>query len=370
MTTTDISSLLEDFYKKAMETASGKETVTSLLDNNIRKSLDIILLKAESQKGVCTVVFTSVAYKIIHQEQDIRKHQTSIPGGYSGRSFDTAYITPFLKSKQFPSMEESGWLTRSLEQKVPYDRNYTGAIKEPLKSAFLEVLEAVQVGKVDPSAVLDYMMQGLIIQRDTKNIDLARPKNLSINEIVNLLDEHFHHKYSARGAARLPVLALYATYQCLMDECKRFENKKLLPLESHTSADAQSGRMGDIDVVNTDNTPFEAVEVKFDIPISYNIVETAKGKIIRSNSISRYYILSTKELVETDIDKIDGTIKQVKNVHNCQLVVNGVMPSLKYYLRLLDNLKSFIEKYTILLDNDKSIMFEHKKVWNDLVAKL
>lgn len=42
--------------------------------------------------------------------------------GYSGRSFDTKYITPFMKFK-FPkiAMRESGWLTRSLEQLEPYD---------------------------------------------------------------------------------------------------------------------------------------------------------------------------------------------------------------------------------------------------------
>ena len=63
-------------------------------------------------------------YKALNPAQDIRNHQASIEGGYSGRTFDSKYITSFLKLHKFPSMAESGWLTRALEQKVPYDKNY------------------------------------------------------------------------------------------------------------------------------------------------------------------------------------------------------------------------------------------------------
>lgn len=50
--------------------------------------------------------------------------------GYSGRSFDTKYVTPFLKLKGFRgAMKESGWLTGSLEQNAYYDFNYPGKIR-------------------------------------------------------------------------------------------------------------------------------------------------------------------------------------------------------------------------------------------------
>ena len=55
-------------------------------------------------------------YKALNPAQDIRNHQASIEGGYSGRTFDSKYITPFMKLHKFPSMAESGWLTRALEQ--------------------------------------------------------------------------------------------------------------------------------------------------------------------------------------------------------------------------------------------------------------
>lgn len=268
-------------------------------------------------------------------------------------------------------MSESGWLTRSLEQKVAYDWNYPGAIKENLKHSFLLLLllNDIEEKSLSPEQVLDHVLQSLILQREQKRIDLAIPQNLSIEEIVSLLDNHFHGSYKSHGAARLPVLALYAAYECVANECRRYEGKTLLPLESHTSADMQSGRIGDIEVDNPDHTPYEAVEVKFDIPVSFDIVLTAKNKVEKTK-VKRYYILSTKAPVESDMPEIQIIVRQLKNIHGCQLVVNGVKPTLKYYLRLLEDTSNFIDRYTRLLSSDKAILFEHKEEWNNLVSSL
>lgn len=48
--------------------------------------------------------------------------------------------------------------------------------------------------------------------------------------------------------------------QRLINETKRFEKKKLLPIESHTSSDKSSGRIGDIDIIDEKKRAFEAVE--------------------------------------------------------------------------------------------------------------
>lgn len=365
----DAETLLRTFYDNAFAKTAKAGKVDSELDAEHAKALDTIISESETNKGVYTVVATSVTYKILHPEQDIRKHQSSIPGGYSGRTFDTKFITPFLKRCDFPAMAESGWLTRSLEQKVAYDWNYPGAVKEPLKHCFLLILNDIEEKKIAPEIVLDYLLQSLILQREKKRITMATPQNLSIHEIVDLLDRHFHSRYKSHGAARLPVLALYAAYECIIKECKRFEGKILLPLESHTTADLRSGRIGDIDVDNADGTPFEAVEVKFDIPVSAEIVLNAKGKIEKTK-VRRYYILSTKDPVEADLDEIEKMSKQLKNIHGCQLVVNGVMQTLKYYLRLIEDTAAFIDHYTMLLSSDEAVNYEHKEVWNNLVSSL
>lgn len=150
---------------------------------------------------------------------------------------------------------------------------------------------------------------------------------------------------------------------------KRFLDKKLLPLENHNSADLQSGRIGDIDITNEDGTSFEAVEVKFDIAVGRDVIDRAKEKILRS-SAKRYYILSTTPPREEEKGAIQDIIHQVSKTHGCQLVVNGVIPTLKYYLRLLDDTSLFIERYASLVFTDSAIKFEHRSEWNNMVSAL
>lgn len=362
-----VEKFLQDKYNAAVKSTANKSTIVSKLPNNVMANLDVIIRNSETSKGVLTVVLTSAVYKCLHPEQDIRRHQSSIENGYSGRTFDTNHITPFLKRNQFPSMRASGWLTRSLEQKVPYDENYTGAIKpKSLKTAFIESIKQIETSGLQEQ-IVDYLLQGLVLQRDAKQINLATPQNLTIEAITTLLDKHFHAKFHSFGASRLPVLALYAVYQAITKQFVRYKDKTLLPLESHTSADARSGRHGDIDVINADGSGFEAVEVKFDIEVTYNIVITAKEKI-QTTTLDRYYILSTFPIAKDDEEKINKEIAQIRNTHGCQLIINGVLPTIKYYLRLLDNPKLFIENYANLLTSDTAIKFEHKQMWNTLIA--
>jgi len=362
--------LLEKTYDQCMSIVARFNSIKVGLPEKEKKSLDILLEHSESAKGVLTVVITSIVYKALNPDQDIRNHQESIPNGYSGRTFDSKFITPFLKHYKFPAMAESGWLTRSLEQKRPYNKTYPGAIKpDRLKNAFLYVIDKIQTGN-NTKEYLSYIIQGLIIKRNLQTIDLAKPTNLSISTILNVLYDHFNSNYKAEGASRLPVLAIYAVYQCLIKETKRFQDMTLLPIESHTSADSRSGRIGDIEIIDSKNRPFEAVEVKYDIPITLKIVKDAYLKF-QTTPVDRYYILSTAtQRDEEELETIHSEIQKIKNVHGCQIIVNGIMPSLKYYLRLLEDTFEFIDHYVDLLENDSAIKFEHKQMWHTLIGNL
>lgn len=365
------SEFLNDMFSTAEKRfhERGIETLPADI-NHIQPMLDMLLEHSENSKGCYTVFLTSLVFKTLHPNQDIRYHQANMTGGvgYSGRSFDTSYITPFLKHHKFPAMQESGWLTRSLEQKVPYDKQYTGAIRpKKLKVAFLEAIDFIQFCEQDQrELILLYFLEGLIRNRETTKIEVATPRNLSISQIILLLQKHFSHNYMTSGTARLPVIAIYSIYQMLMNELQRFSSGyKLLDLEAHTSADSQSGRMGDIDIVGQNEEPFEAVEVKFDIPISPSMVQIAYDKFI-STSMKRYYILSTAGV--EDEGEINKLILEIKNIHGCQVIVNGIYDTLKYYLRLLNDPSAFLEAYATNLKNDPTIKFGHKEYWNKLIS--
>lgn len=83
---------------------------------------------------------------------------------------------------------------------------------------------------------------------------------------------------------------------------------------------------------------------------------------------NRYYLLTTANMDTADWNAIENEIQRISQIHGCQVIVNGVYSSLKYYLRLLKDPAEFIDKYVELLKIDETIKFQHKKEWNEIVA--
>jgi DNA (cytosine-5)-methyltransferase 1 len=213
------------------------------IPENFRYAVDNVIKHGDRQKGVLTVLITGFVYKYYHPEQDVRFHQSNMAGGYSGRSFDSKYITPFMRNNGFPAMAESGWLTRSLEQNVPYKEGYTGKISgKELKDSFLLLYSATE--KYDkPIEILAYLFQQLVKRREDSKIRLSIPANLTVLETLNLIKRHFEYGYkNIAGASRLPNLAIYSAYKSIIDGNQaRYRGKTLCDLGSHTATDSSIG---------------------------------------------------------------------------------------------------------------------------------
>jgi len=366
--------ILEEVYlqaNKLLKTNNNKVVFSPKISSTEVKSLETVLEYCEQRKAVLTVLITSLCNKVVDPRQDIRYHQSNLKNGYSGRTLDTKYITPFMKDKKFPAMVESGWLTRSFEQNSPYDLKYRGKITPPkLKQAFLVLVDFIQNKKTSPRDYLLYLFQQLILLREYNTVEITKIGNrtkFSIKQIIDMLEEHFDQS-SVVGTARLPVLAIYSVYECMIAELKRFEGKRLLPLGSHTSADYRSGDIGDIEVVDEKNVPFEGVEVKYGKAITAQMVLDAYDKL-KKYPANRYYLLSTRISDEEEQEKITKSIEFIANEHGCQVIVNGLIHSLKYYLRLLNNTDLFLEKYAHNLSVDSVIKAQQKRLWNEILKK-
>lgn len=367
-----------EIMESAYQQAKGKslKTLLSTLPDEYVQDLRIIVDNAETQKAVLGVTVTSIVYKIHEPRQDIRKHQEGMKSGYSGRTFDTKYVTPFLKST-FPhfAMAESAWLTRSLEQPRPFNLNFSGKIRNKvLKTAFLNTLDRVQTdGNLAPKMLV--ILMGLMLEATTKDNALFTQVQvaggITIAKIIDAISQHIRYDYGKGvvGTARLPVLAIYSVYNLLMPDVKRYSEKILVPLESHTSPDSRSKSLGDIDVNNPDNSCFESVEIKHNKPITADMVGVAYRKI-RSTEIDRYYILTTSEPNFDAHEAVMQEIEKYKKVHSCQIIVNGVIPSLKYYMRLISNPQDIIGEYTKWLEFEyqraSGIKREHLRVWQEI----
>ena len=352
------------------------KNLLSDLQNEAVLDLRVIVDSGETQKAVLGVTLTSLVYKVYEPRQDIRKHQEGMKGGYSGRTFDTKYVTPFLKSK-FPhfAMAESAWLTRSLEQPRPYNLNFPGKIRNQiLKLAFLNTLDRVQTDCTLAPKLLVALM-GLIFEAAGKEnaliVNVQVTGRVTIVKIIDAISQHIRYNYGRGvvGTARLPVLAIYSVYNLLMPDVKRYSGKILLPLASHTSPDFRSKSLGDIDVNNADNSCFESVEIKHNKPITADMVGVAYRKI-KNTQIDRYYILTTSEPNFDDYESVMQEIEKYKKVHSCQIIVNGVIPSLKYYMRLMSNPQDIIAEYTKWLEFEyqraSGIKREHLRVWQEI----
>ena len=340
--------------------------------------IETIIEEAESQKAVLAVLITSLVKKIETPIQDIRFHKVELTNGYSGRTFDTNFVTPFIREKfpRFAMKSGSGWLTRSLEQAHPYTLDFPGKIRNTaVKNAFLQILNDVEENQAEPEKYLQ-MVFALLISKINKSqavcVPIIPPNFVSIEKTIDFLKAHFFHHYEVAGASRLPVLAIYSVYELLMNS-DRYKNKKLLPLKSHTTSDLKSAGIGDIEIVDAQDNFFEAIEIKHNIPISRNLVESAFDKF-NQTTVQRYYLLTTAEPDVENQDAVREAIQEIRARQGCEVIVNGIIPSLRYYLRSLANPKAFLERYSANLQSDFSVSTDikevHLRLWNDLLRSM
>ena len=364
--------VLEQKYKEAIEAETRHTELTAAQQEN----LQIIVHGAESQKAVLAVLMTSLLKKIVVPEQDIRYHKIEQVGGYSGRSFDTQFVTPFLRSA-FPRLamrSGSGWLTRSIEQNYPFTRDFPGKIQNAaMKAALLNVLHDVQEDEADAMSYLRTLLADLqaafalpvpVFAAESANAELT------IADIMELLRAHFFARYVGAGASRLPVLAIYAVYELLI-RSPRYQGKILAPLKAHTTSDARSRSYADVEILTAEGLLFEGVEIKHNIKITPTLVADAAEKFVNTPA-NRYYLLTTAEPNLTDESEIAALVKHLRRSHGCEVIVNGLLPSLKYYLRLLPDPPAFVEHYTRILQADyqqsADIKTVHLEKWHELLS--
>jgi len=360
---------LIELYNKSL---CFKPAKTNKIDKKYLKYIECIADNVLSQKGVFTVLVTLVIHKSLYPMQDIRLHQSSMKGGFSGRTIDTQFITPTLKELKLPSMAESGWLTRSLEQPYPYNLEYNGKISNKLvKEAFLEILDFAQTSPDFSDFMIIYLFSKVIIKMQENRVQINRISNpdlLDIKSILSILQEHFSFRYNTHGGSKLPVIALYSIYKVMIGELSRYSDCTLIKLGSHTASDLTSKTAGDIQVFK-EGKPFEIVEIKHDKLIDKTTVAIAVEKIQKYNP-SRYYILSFRGTLSNDEEKIDAIINNTKLEHGCQIIVNGIINTIKYYLRLINSSKDFLDTYIQIVEEDTELKPIHKEKLVEIINNL
>lgn len=359
---TRLVALLEDCYREAAAIVDGQATAgAGTLASETREQVERLAAVNHSARGVA---LTLLAYKAVAPAQDIRSHKADHPGGFSARNFDTKGTIPFLISKSLPRSVETHWLSQTFSFAGPY---LPGTVlKTQPKAAgplLVDVVNAVNSAgpKAAQEAVTTILVQ-LIRIRNANKVVLTRPKELPIHAVKALVERHITRGYR-HNAPRLPQLVIYAVYQALLHHMGRYSGAVLEPLERMKSADRKRGTIGDV-VVARSNVRIEAVEIKHEQPIQLIHVAEAIDKV-RAESVTRYYLLSNRGIAQEDAVEISRRKEEFLKQNGCEIIVNGLLDTLTYYLRLLPNTTEFLFNYADLLETDEDTSYEHRIAWNE-----
>jgi len=369
---------LEKFYQEAIELIENQSFIE--FDQKIKNSVDIFIQKIETDKSLIQVIITTLLKKIIKPEQDIRLHMAKIENGYSARVLDTKVTTPFFKIN-FPryANKETAFLTKATRAEIIW--NFEEGIKLPLRSKslikpFLELIDKIENQVIDIENCLVYILAQLYLLSQShevvfaETLEVANSVNIiNINIVMTMVERHFKEPLSSR----LPVIAMFTIYKELFKTTPRFKNKILLPLNVHTSADKHG--YGDIEIRDCNNNPFEILEIKHNIPIDRNMILDIVKKSANT-TIERYYILTTYKdcfINQDEEEYINELILDIKRERGLEIIANGIVNTLKYYLRFIEDYHEFINTYTneLVIDarNSTEVKDSHIQAWRIILQK-
>jgi DNA adenine methylase len=123
--------------------------------------------------------------------------------------------------------------------------------------------------------------------------DLRQPDilSLSVEEIITLLEQHLNCKHSSR----LPVLIVASAYQTVRDKIGEV-NKSL---EAHNAADKQTGSLGDVEIVLTNEDKIVTCYEMKDKRITKTDIDVALQKL-PERKIDNYIFITT-DTIELEV---------------------------------------------------------------------
>jgi DNA (cytosine-5)-methyltransferase 1 len=360
----------------SLELAKSQQELNVI--EHIARHLDAIFKNIDTATSGYLNLITCLICSSLNDEIDPRFHRKpgkGMPkpenpdGWFSGRTVSEKIIYPWMELKGFRTAK-SGWQTRTYERPKPYTLDYPeniAIIKEP----FLKTLDFATKNRSKRQSLVAYLFRkeieykgrkGKLVERVSKN---NIGNEVLIIDIMSALERHF----ASPNSAHLPVIAIYSIYELLINEVDNYSVLSLRPLESHQASDLRTGSVGDIELEDLESDVIEGVEVKHGIEIDLPILLRAKEKILKS-SLKRYYILTTHQSCAVINNDVLGVVRDVYATHGCQIIVNGVIPTIRYYLRMCSNPSEFINNYSKNIVTQDSVTADHLEIWKAVQDKL
>lgn len=178
---------------------------------------------------------------------------------------------------------------------------------------------------------------------------------LSAEGIVTLIEQHLKLKRTSR----LPVLVIAAIYQAARDHL----GERVLPLESHTAADKQTGALGDLQITLVgDDQVVTGYEVKTR-QIAKGDIDIAVSKIAHYHTRIDNYIFITTEPVEREILEYAAEMYEKIGI---EIAVLDCLGFLRHFLHLFYRVRMhFLEAYQrlVLAEPDSAVSYALKEAF-------
>lgn len=326
----------------------------SLIDDvGIANSIEYICRNVQNRAGT-RLLMASLLAKIHRPEVDIRKPYTEIGDDdtYSGRTYDESYVSTFINQHDLPCNSTTAFLTPAFRNRnivLTPDVNLVGRPPK-LYQTVLQLLNHVYMGRVSPDDLLAETVRHLLIVRnegqqqitslraDLKTSEESVP--LSSEAIVSLIQQHL----ASPRSSRLPVLVVAAAYQCASDHLR----ERVLPLESHTSADEQTGALGDVQITLIgDDAVATAYEMKTR-RVTQEDINRALQKLSTSGlRIDNYIFITTDEIDQRVQEYAKGIYDETGGI---EVVILDCIGFLRHFLHLFHRIRTnYLEAYQNLV---------------------
>ena len=199
-------------------------------------------------------------------------------------------------------------------------------------------------------------------ERSPKNI-LYKPTNLSVDQTVDKVMRH--HSLQTQRASRLPVLAIHSAMSIIAQEFERYEGCTVLTPKYRAIAKSRKDLIANVHIFDANDMLFEGYAVKHNICINSRLIQAYFEKILTTTA-RRFYILTTHQ--RSSYIEFEPEIQRIDREHGRELIVDGVYPTLRRYLRLMGSTSEFVDAYATHLETDPSVTFQIKEAWNEIVA--
>ncbi len=351
----------------AFQRASEGLDKSLIEDIDMANDIEFVCRNVQNRAGT-RLLMASLLAKIHRPEVDIRKPYTEIGDDdtYSGRTYDESYVSTFINQHDLPCNSTTAFLTPAFRNRnivLTPDVNLVGRPPK-LYQTVLQLLNHVYMGRVSPDDLLAETVRHLLIVRnegqqqitslraDLKTSEESVP--LSSEAIVSLIQQHL----ASPRSSRLPVLVVAAAYQCVSDHLR----ERVLPLESHTSADEQTGALGDVQITLIgDDAVATAYEMKTR-RVTQEDINRALQKLSTSGlRIDNYIFITTDEIDQRVQEYAKGIYDKTGGI---EIVILDCIGFLRHFLHLFHRIRTnYLEAYqNLVLDEPHSAVNQPLKV--------